>query len=150
MRKIGSGVTSGQKILHPFTQVSSLRSQPCLLFQVSSLPFTASLTSTHPRGLKISGCLYFHHFLILSQEWLDFFEMTISITEFKTHCLRILRDVEQSRQPIEISKQGRVRFRVIPVLEPQYSPWERLRGSGKLHASAEESVLSEDDFIANQ
>jgi prevent-host-death family protein len=76
--------------------------------------------------------------------------MAISITEFKTHCLQILRDVEQTRKPVEISKQGKVRFRVIPVLEPQKAPWERLRGSGTLHATAEESVLSDEDFSANQ
>jgi prevent-host-death family protein len=76
--------------------------------------------------------------------------MTISITDFKTHCLQILRDVEKTSKPVEISKQGRVRFRVIPVLEPQKRPWERLRGSGSLRATAEESVLSEKDFTANQ
>lgn len=76
--------------------------------------------------------------------------MTISITEFKTHCLRILRDVEQTRMPVEISKQGKVRFRVIPVLDSKRAPWERLQGSGTLHASAEESVLSEEDFAASR
>lgn len=76
--------------------------------------------------------------------------MTISITEFKTHCLRILRDIEQSQTPLEISKQGKIRFRVIPINDVQKAPWTRLRQSGTLHAKAEESVLSEHDFEAQQ
>ncbi len=74
--------------------------------------------------------------------------MTISITEFKTHCLRILRDMEHSQTPLEISKQGKIRFRVIPVNEAKKAPWARLRQSGTLHAKAEESVLMEQDFEA--
>lgn len=74
--------------------------------------------------------------------------MTISVTEFKAHCLRILREVEQSNRPVEISKQGRVRFRIVPVREPEKSPWMRLRRHGLLLADPGESVFSESEWDA--
>ena len=49
--------------------------------------------------------------------------MTISITEFKHHCLEILREVESGGKPVEISKHGKIRFRVIPVKTPESKPW---------------------------
>ena len=76
--------------------------------------------------------------------------MTVTVTDFKTHCLRILRDVEQMNRPVEISKQGKVRFRIIPVLDPHKAPWERLRQRGSLSASPGESVFSDHDFEANR
>jgi prevent-host-death family protein len=72
--------------------------------------------------------------------------MTISVTEFKSHCLRILREVEQSNRPVEISKRGRIRFRIVPVSEPEKAPWMRLRSHGLLAASPGESVFSEADW----
>jgi len=76
--------------------------------------------------------------------------MTISVTEFKTHCLRILREVERSNRPVEISKQGRVRYRIVPVREPDTAPWLRLRSHGLLVATAGESVISEADWEASR
>jgi len=74
--------------------------------------------------------------------------MTITITDFKTHCLRILREVEQTSEPVEISKQGKIRFRIVPVSAPNQPPWERLRRHGVLTMDPGESVLSHDDFEA--
>ena len=75
-------------------------------------------------------------------------QLTISVTEFKAHCLRILRDVERSNKPVEISKQGRVRYRIVPVREPETAPWMRLRRHGLLTAGPDESVMSADDWEA--
>jgi prevent-host-death family protein len=77
-------------------------------------------------------------------------QMTITVTDFKANCLSILRDVEQTNQPVELSKQGKVRFRIIPVLEPHKAPWERLRQHGVLSAEPGESVISDGDFEANR
>ena len=74
--------------------------------------------------------------------------MTITVTEFKTHCLKILREMEESNKPIEISRQGRVRFRIIPVLAPNEPPWKRLQSRGVLHGDAGESVIENHDFEA--
>lgn len=79
-----------------------------------------------------------------------FNQMTISVTEFKAHCLRILREVERSNRPVEISKQGRVRYRIVPVREPEAAPWMRLRSHGLLTACPEESVMSGDDWEASR
>jgi len=76
--------------------------------------------------------------------------MTITVTEFKARCLKILRDVEVSGKPVDISKQGRVRFRIVPVYEPGVVPWKRLTGTGRLLATPGESVISTKDFVANQ
>ena len=76
--------------------------------------------------------------------------MTISITDFKTHCLRILREVEESNKPVEISKQGKVRFRIIPVMVPDKVPWMRLHSQGTLVSPPEESVLNQEDWEASR
>jgi prevent-host-death family protein len=76
--------------------------------------------------------------------------MVISVTDFKSHCLRILREVEETNQPVEVSRQGRVRFRIVPVRKPDEPAWKRLRQSGILKARPGESVLSDADFEANR
>ena len=76
--------------------------------------------------------------------------MVISVTDFKTHCLRVLRDGEETNQPVEVSRQGHVRFRIIPVRKPETSAWKRLRQSGTLKGKPGESVLSDADFEANR
>ncbi|MBU3666633.1 MAG: type II toxin-antitoxin system Phd/YefM family antitoxin [Chthoniobacterales bacterium] len=76
--------------------------------------------------------------------------MVISVTDFKTHCLRVLREVEEKNQPVEVSRQGRVRFRIVPVRKPETPAWKRLRQSGILTARPGESVLSDSDFEANR
>lgn len=76
--------------------------------------------------------------------------MTITITNFKTHCLSILREVEQTNKPVEISKQGKVRFRIIPVVTPEKKPWMRLRSHAILRGGAGESVLHEGDWDASR
>ena len=77
--------------------------------------------------------------------------MTITVTEFKIHCLELLRRLEKEREPIEITNRGKVVARLVPPAPEQGSevkPWERLRGSGRLLAAPDESVLSERDFNA--
>lgn len=76
--------------------------------------------------------------------------MVISVTDFKTHCLRVLREVEETDQPVEVSRQGHVRFRIIPVRKPETPAWKRLRQSGTLKGKPGESVLSDADFEANR
>ena len=79
--------------------------------------------------------------------------MAISVTTFKGRCLEIIRDVEQRGAAVEIERRGRVVARLVPVLEHgpgPLCPWERLRGSGRLLAAPEESVLRSRDFEASR
>lgn len=81
------------------------------------------------------------------------YEMTISVTEFKARCLEILRRLEEDGEVVEIGRRGRVIARVVPVARGVSSDtpaWLRLRGSGRLRAAPEESVLSEEAFEANR
>lgn len=76
--------------------------------------------------------------------------MTITVTDFKAHCLELLRRVEEGGEAIEITRHGQVVARVVaaPQSPSAVKPWERLRGSGVLKARPEESVLASDDFTA--
>ncbi len=77
--------------------------------------------------------------------------MTISITTFKASCLQIIKQLERRTEPIEITRRGKVVARVLPPIQEdgqEIRPWERLRGSGSLLASPEESVLHDSDFAA--
>ena len=79
--------------------------------------------------------------------------MTITVTEFKAKCLRLLRNVETEGETIEITRRGKVVARVVPAVTAAGShkkPWERLRGSGRLLAKPEEGVLAESDFEATR
>jgi prevent-host-death family protein len=40
---------------------------------------------------------------------------SIGAAEFKTHCLRILEEVDRSRQPVTITKRGRPIAEVRPI-----------------------------------
>ena len=77
--------------------------------------------------------------------------MTISATAFKARCLALLSQLERRAEPIEITRRGKVIARVLPPAvhaSSSVAPWARLRGSGRLLATPEESVLSEEDFDA--
>ena len=79
-------------------------------------------------------------------------KMDISVTEFKQHCLEIIRRVERTGSPVAITRRGRVVAQLRRPAAPQAAaakPWERLRAAGgRLLAGPAESVLSEKDFEA--
>jgi prevent-host-death family protein len=79
--------------------------------------------------------------------------MVISVTQFKAHCLELLRNIEQRGDAIEIERRGRVVARVVPASDVSRSTapaWERLRGTGRLVATPGESVLRAGDFEATR
>ena len=79
--------------------------------------------------------------------------MDISVTEFKHHCLEIIRRVERTGAPVAITRHGRV---VAQLRRPAMAqgavaakPWERLRAAGgRLLGTPGESVLRDEDFEA--
>jgi prevent-host-death family protein len=77
--------------------------------------------------------------------------MDISVTEFKHHCLEIIRRVEKSGKPVAITRRGKVVARLNPSASSSgpnpLKPWEQLRAlGGRLRAKPSESVLRDEDF----
>lgn len=76
----------------------------------------------------------------------------ISVTEFKNHCLEIIRQVEETGKPVAITRRGRVVLHLVPSWTAPHSalkPWEQLRAlGGRLLAEPGESVLHHADFKA--
>ncbi|MGH9204591.1 MAG: type II toxin-antitoxin system Phd/YefM family antitoxin [Vicinamibacterales bacterium] len=79
--------------------------------------------------------------------------MVISVTQFKARCLALLRALERKGETIDIERRGRVVARLLPaagLASVRARPWERLRGTGRLTATAGESVLNAQDFEASR
>lgn len=60
-------------------------------------------------------------------------EMDISVTELKQRCLEIVRRVERTGKPVQITRRGRVvaQLRRPATLESGAArPWEQLRAAG--------------------
>ncbi len=74
----------------------------------------------------------------------------ISVSSFKSHCLDVIRQVENMGVPVDIVRRGKIVARLVPSVEAtQGTPaWLRLRGRGALMATADESVLNDQDFNA--
>lgn len=75
-----------------------------------------------------------------------------SVTDFKQHCLDVIRQVEQDGAPVDLTRHGKVVARLVPTTPAARGtpPWLRLRGHGALLAQPGESVLEAADFEALQ
>ena len=76
--------------------------------------------------------------------------LAYSVTEFKAHCLDIIRQVEAGKATVDLTRHGKVVARLVPApaVQPGIPLWLRLRGRGQLAASPEASVLANGDFSA--
>jgi len=76
--------------------------------------------------------------------------MTISVTELKARCLEVIREVERDGNVVEITRRGEIVARLLPATSASADakPWEKLRGTGELLATPEESVIDDHDFEA--
>jgi antitoxin (DNA-binding transcriptional repressor) of toxin-antitoxin stability system len=75
--------------------------------------------------------------------------MDISVTDFKAHCLDLIREVEKRRGSVTIRRRGRIVARLEPanVVSSREKPWERLRAlGGSASIAAKEPVWKEVDF----
>jgi len=74
----------------------------------------------------------------------------VSVSEFKAHCLDMIRAVEKAGTAVDLMRHGKIVARLVPTTStpPGTRAWLRLRGRGVLMAPAEESVLDERDFEA--
>ena len=72
-------------------------------------------------------------------------KMDISIAELEHNCHAVVRKVEQTGEPVAITRRGRVVARLEPALPAGSSvrgkPWERLRGRAKWLAAASETLI---------
>lgn len=78
-------------------------------------------------------------------------KMDISVTDFKAHCLDLIRRVEKSGQALTIKRHGKTVARLEPARAPEdgLRPWEELRAlGGKLHAPPGESAVKAEEFEA--
>ena len=76
--------------------------------------------------------------------------MDISVTDFKTHCLDLIRKVEAGATVI-IKRHGKIvaRLEAAGSSDPTQRPWEQLRAlGGKVLSAADESTVNEKDFEA--
>jgi len=46
----------------------------------------------------------------------------VSATEFKTHCLRLMDEVNQTKEPLEVRKRGRAMVVLNPPPEVDWTP----------------------------
>jgi antitoxin (DNA-binding transcriptional repressor) of toxin-antitoxin stability system len=76
--------------------------------------------------------------------------IAVSVSEFKAHCLDIIRQVEQAGAAVDLTRRGKIVARLVSTTPtPQGMPaWLRLRGQGTLSIAPEESVLDGADFEA--
>jgi prevent-host-death family protein len=74
----------------------------------------------------------------------------VSVTEFKAHCLDVIRQVEQKGTAVDLTRHGKVVARLVPTPRTTQgaSPWLRLRGRGQLTGTPEAGVLDDADFDA--
>lgn len=73
--------------------------------------------------------------------------MTITASEFKAKCLRLMEQVRATGEAITITKRGAEIARLTPPAAKE-KLWETLRGTGVLLASPDESFLADADFDA--
>ena len=79
--------------------------------------------------------------------------MDISVTNFKQHCLQIIRSVEQTGRPVVLTRRGKIVARLSRLgptaVSDSLPPWEQLRMlGGSLLAAPGESVVRDEDFEA--
>ena len=72
--------------------------------------------------------------------------MTITATEFKAKCLALIDEVQESGQPLIISKHGKKVVRLIPEAPEQ--GWKSLVGRGKLVGDPFAPAIDESDIEA--
>jgi prevent-host-death family protein len=77
--------------------------------------------------------------------------MDISVTQFRAHCLELIRQVQNGGEVVEITRHGKPVARLTPPADGRSErgkPWQKLRGSGALTVEPEESVLDAGSFDA--
>jgi len=61
---------------------------------------------------------------------------TLGISEFKTHCIRVLKEAQRLREPLIVTRRGRALVRIEPIPGPG--------GSRRLGALRDDLVIHGD------
>ncbi len=74
----------------------------------------------------------------------------VSVSEFKAHCLDLIRRVEREGAAVDLTRRGKVVARLVPTAAATRGTptWLRLRGHGRLRAAPDEGVLDVEAFDA--
>lgn len=96
-------------------------------------------------GDERGGCL------LDSTNWSDkLVSMTITATEFKAKCLKLMDKVQKTHHPILITKRGEVVAQLAPPPPTAKKPWLALRGTGKIQGDLVSPGFSDrelDEFL---
>jgi antitoxin (DNA-binding transcriptional repressor) of toxin-antitoxin stability system len=68
---------------------------------------------------------------------------TIAITEFKSKCLAIMRDVEEQHEAVSVEKRGKVIAQIIPVSSPHSGGYGCMSGSVTINGDITEPIEDE-------
>jgi prevent-host-death family protein len=74
--------------------------------------------------------------------------MRINATDFKARCLALIDRVHERREPILITKRGRVVASLVPADDDEQDPWARLRGTVEWTGDPFAPAIDEDDIEA--
>jgi prevent-host-death family protein len=73
--------------------------------------------------------------------------MTITASEFKAKCLKLMDHVQKSGESISITKRG-VEVARLTAPQPKQKPWERLRGTVRVLGDIITPVFNDDEYDA--
>jgi len=110
-----------------------------LIPEIQVFVYTPSIFSAPLRSFAFAKMVIYH------------LKMDISVTEFKAHCLDLIRQVEDSGKSITIRRRGKVVARLEPAGSGsgQGKPWEELRAlGGRTQIKPNESAWADKDFEA--
>jgi prevent-host-death family protein len=74
--------------------------------------------------------------------------MKVAAAEFKAKCLALIDSVQRHGTEITITKRGRVVARLVPAVDADDRPWERLRGKARWAGDPLAPAITEDDIDA--
>jgi prevent-host-death family protein len=66
---------------------------------------------------------------------------TMSAAEFKTHCLRVMDEVQATREAIIITKRGRPIAKLVPIKKPSSKVFGCLAGKVEIVGDIESPVV---------
>ncbi len=74
--------------------------------------------------------------------------MRITATDFKAKCLRLIDEVNETGEALEISKHGKLIAKVVPI--EGKTPWKRLNGKGRFTGDPFAPVVHDSEIHALQ
>lgn len=72
--------------------------------------------------------------------------MTVTATEFKAKCLRLMDQVGETQESVLITKHGKVVAQLVAPPATEKRPWLALRGRGKIRGDIVSPALNESEF----